>query len=396
MKKENFVKSLESISRYERFSKYGFSLDKKFKTRSLVSLVKSLKKHTRQKHSNFLDEFTKRYPYENGGFVERGVEEDEPPIVHQTEPNKCSETIQVQRLNEDRLRFLFSNPSDKDYPDPFKYSPNYKCIYKNSPYARITVPCKDLLIKKHKQKCALLGEVSLNNIKNNSSRSQSKLKIRNREKENNNNNNSHNKSKEKEELNIILNQSNSQKSIDKIMGISSRNNNNENESVKPSKSLPLITNNNFNKKTIVPFDKHNHALRFSKYLERKNSLFEPKKVFQTFDSKVNDNENYCSINKPERHNRALDFSKMKSRDGSSIINVNILGNPSFFKYSPSYNLIVEKPRNITFSPEKERENNAKKGLIQKIWRSYDPVFPPYLSIDNNKLNERLFRVRKRK
>ena len=63
MQREKMIREFELISKYDIYSKYNYSLDKKFKDNSLKSFIRSLKSFKRKEKELFLVEFSKKYPY---------------------------------------------------------------------------------------------------------------------------------------------------------------------------------------------------------------------------------------------------------------------------------------------------------------------------------------------
>ena len=170
------IRLFESIAKYDIYSKYKLVLDKKFKDRSLKSLIDSLKSLKRCEKVPFLEEFYKKYPYdfedknfdeENSEFLKgkrpyngknrkekreemlmkqisikkEFTEKEEKEREKEKEKEKEKELKQKEKaLNNmkiDTRSFSSRKYFDQDYPDPFKYNPNYNSIFKKVPSIRI-------------------------------------------------------------------------------------------------------------------------------------------------------------------------------------------------------------------------------------------------------------------
>ena len=367
MKKEKMIKSFESILKYDIYSKYNNVLDKKFKDQSLKAFIYSLKNKKYKEKVPFLDEFYKKYPYD---FEKKNITEgnkaiffndDESIKIDEKEiKNKLNNNI---KNNNNQLRFCFSTKRYEDYPDPFKYNPNYNSIYKKVPSFKISPRRNEMQsAKKDKGKKDLVIDSKINRISNNlvlydANMSEEEKKI------------FHNKMKK---INNSLDEKNK------------NNTDNNRKSIKNDKNLnlPLITTtnmiNSFRNKnknnTIDTYNfRDNHTLRFSKYLPRKNY--------------INCSNNEISYLDPHDYKlddkKALDFGKMRSRDNKGIINTAELEAPPVGKYYPKYSLVENFAKNIIFSPF-GLNRNSKKNILKKMLGSYK-VFSEYQTIDNEKL-----------
>ena len=367
MKKEKMIKSFESISKYDIYSKYNSVLDKKFKDRSLKFFIYSLKYKKYKEKAPFLEEFYKKYPYE---FEKNNItEEDKANFLNELNIEDEKE-IKNKDNNQDnkkiQLRFSYSTRKyDNDYPDPFKYNPNYNSIYKKVPSFKISPKRKEIPnIKTDKVKKNIVIDSKLN--------------------KNNKNLILYDSNMTQEEKKIFLNKI---KQINTSLNQKNNNNNFNNSnrllnSAKKNKNLdlPLITTTNIiykkqdNNNTIETcISRDNHALRFSKYLPRKNTI-----ANTTNQISYLEHYDYMRDNK-----KTLDFGKMKARDNKSIINTSELEIPPVGKYYPKYNLVENVSKNVIFSPF-GKNRNSKKNILQKMLGSYK-VLSEYQTIDNEKL-----------
>lgn len=369
MQREKMIREFELISKYDIYSKYNYSLDKKFKDNSLKSFIRSLKSFKRKEKELFLVEFSKKYPY---NLEEKKFIDDENEISIRIEEFKRikeeKEKQRQERLNSPKngkieLKSSISSKryNEQDFPDPFKYNPNYNSICKKVPSFKIS-PKKYGSIKLKK---VIKIQIKPNQIKKDK-RNLSNSYSSNEENEIYDDNKDRDKSVNSQNFNSVID-------IKKFKS-----------SQKENLDLPLITSTNLvkslknecNKKlNTIPTDgyRENHALRFSKYLPRK--------------SKLNSINNKLSYVEPHNYaldiNKGFDFGKMQSRDEKSILNMASLDVPSSNKYYPKYNLVENKAKNILFSPFGINKKN-KKALLKKMLGSYK-VFPNYQFIDNNKL-----------
>ena len=369
MKKEKMIRSFETISKYDVYSKYNNSLEKKFKDKSLKSFIYSLKNFQPKQKEPFLVEFSKKYPYD---FENKQYNDEENQMSikieeyrrikeeKEKERQERQERINSPKLGQYELRSSFSTKryNKPDFPDPFKYNPNYNSIFKKVPSFKIS-PKKYGGIKFQKVK-------DIQNKSNQDERENSTISNINTSNEENEINDNRDKNK-----NINSKNSNSVSNIHYL-----RLNKKEN-----NLDLPLITSTNIisslkneinERQNTISF-RDNHALRFSKYL--------PRKV------KLRETNNKVSYIEPHNYaldmNKGFDFRKMQSRDEKSILNLPSLEVPPLNKYSPKYNLVENNAKNVIFSPFGSNKNN-KKVLLQKMLGSYK-VFFDYQFIDNSKL-----------
>lgn len=366
MKKEKMIRAFETISKYDVYSKYNSSLEKKFKDKSLKSFINSLKFFKPKQKEPFLVEFSKKYPYD---FEEKKYIDDENQIsikieeyrrIKEEKEKEKQERFNSPKLGKYELRSSFSTKryNKPDFPDPFKYNPNYDSIFKKVPSFKIS-PKKSEVIKLQKVK-----EVQNKSIQ---------------DKKENNTLSDDNTSNEENEINDTQ---------DKNKNINSKNSNSVSDihyfrlnQKEKNLDLPLITSTNIisslkkeinERQNTIPF-RDNHALRFSKYLPRKTKLI------------VTNNK--VSYIEPHKYaldmNKGFDFGKMQSRDDKSILNMASLEVPSASRYSPKYNLVETGSKNVIFSPFGANKKN-KKALLHKMLGSYQ-VFSDYQFIDNDKL-----------
>jgi len=283
------IREFELISKYDIYSKYNYSLDKKFKDNSLKSFIRSLKSFKPKEKELFLVEFSKKYPY---NLEEKKFIDDENEISIRIEEFKRikeeKEKQRQERLNSPKngkieLKSSISSKryNEQDFPDPFKYNPNYNSICKKVPSFKIS-PKKYGSIKLKK---VIKIQIKPNQIKKDKSNLSNSYSS-NEENEIYDDNKDRDKSVNSQNFNSVID-------IKKFKS-----------SQKENLDLPLITSTNLvkslknecNKKlNTIPTDgyRENHALRFSKYLPRKSKL-----------NSINNKLSYV-----EPHNYALDINK---------------------------------------------------------------------------------------
>ena len=379
------IRLFEAISKYDIYSKYNSVLDKKFKDRSLKSFIDSLKTLKRREKAQFLEEFYKKYPYdfeEKNFDEEKNFNEEKKDLslkikeLDNAEEEKENEIKQRQKSSNNiksdlRTSFFPKKYYDNDFPDPFKYNPNYNSIYKKIPSFKISPKNNEIknlkktkandiypFLNKSKNKIVLLYDNNLSEEDNNI--------IKNKLKSMNDNKNK-----------IELKKNNNSE------------NNNSNKSIDKNLNLPLITSSNiiqtlktdninrtrFNTIETYGF-RDNHALRFSKYLPRKMKM-------TTMNNEVSYIEPHDYTLDIKNSKKIMDFGKMKSRNSKGIINVSSLDIPNIGKYYPKYTLVEDKTKNVLFSPFGINKK-SKKNILHKMLGSYK-VLSEYQTINNDKL-----------
>ena len=362
-KKDKMIRNFEAISKYDIYSKYNVILEKKFKDKSLKSFIDNLRNKRFKEKEPFLEEFYKKHPYDFE--LKKNIENENEDFLNFINEEKDYSPKNIK--NELRCSFSTKRYKEPEFPDPFKYNPNYNSIYKKIPSFKIN-PKKSEIKNLKKIK-------NFKDIFKNENQIKTKKNIMLKENVLSGEENKMIKNK--------INKANSDKNMILL-------NNNINQLKIKEKSkrldLPLITctnitkdlkkenNKNHKYNTIETYNiKDNHALRFSKYLTRKN-------IFETITKEVSYLEPY-DYNSDVK--KAIDFAKMNSRNDKSIINISSLDVPSLCKYYPKYTLVENNARNVLFSPFGENQN-IKKNILQKMLGSYQ-VFSEYKTIDNDKL-----------
>ena len=356
MKSYNTILSLESIPKATIYSKYGESLDKLFKSRSLKNLLvelKNPKKYISKEFENSEENNKKK--------VVKYNEEDFKDIFSSLEKEK--ENKKEQYIKENNKKLILEKEKYKErgfikntgFMDPFKYNPNYKSISKNIPSVRMVLNDKEIKElkeirekEKERQKSSKPRKIrKLENIK--TKKLIPKIKTKNEESfitllNEGNRNLSRNNSSKKRELPPLYNIHNQKE-----------------------RALTLENNNNM---------RNNHALRFSKYISRKMDLNKKDNI-----DKISYLEPYDYLK--NKNNNSIDFRKMAYRKDKDLINFSSLGVPSIYDYNPKYDLVEKKLAPIVFTPHNNIKN-SKQFLLRKLWGSYE-VTSDYKLINKNKI-----------
>ena len=392
-KRKEMIQSLDSISRFNTYSKYSLALNKMFKNNSLKDFIKSLKNPIHIDSFQFINDFDKKTKRTEDdldinlfpkGYLVKGKELD---LLHDEyipeEENKDKD--KEMNRNSFYKNKGFNSMTNfntiikrKEGLDPFKYNPNYNSIYKNSPSFKM-VPHTTISLKKIENKSSTF----LTDIKG--KKSKEKIMEKNINLKIDTTDDLHD-SKYNENENEIKSHIPLYKNINYN---SDMENNNKNEIVINNNDMKSRNYNTLPEINALHYDTknkkgkknkfrttNNHAFRFSKYPSRKLNIYKVNKRLTYLEP-----YDYCST---LQKNKALDFNKMEYRNPNNWISVSKLSTPSFYYYNPKYDCIEKKPMNIIFNPKQVVERNNKKNIIKKIWSMYD-VRREYLSIDNDKL-----------
>jgi hypothetical protein len=371
MSGNKIVKMFESIPQFDTFSKYNSSLERIFKNRSFKDFLHSLKNPTKFK-SDFDDNkkgegkfFSDNIDFDDELINEMKSNENEDFF---SEKNDLKNKKKNKNLKEIKKCKIIKKKIIIENPDPFKYHPNYKAIYKYVPTVKFTEPTNYISPLKKKEK-----EFKSESIEKKKTKPKIKIPkikesilITSLPIENNQNSLENNNS-----TNITTNNNNESKSLNNKN--ESIIHNSENQINKSKSQIKIISNNN---NLLPPILKSNHALKFSQYTWRKNNII----------SKQSDKLTYLEpINYLENIDKILDFNKMSSRSEKNLINnPSTLDNPPICYYKPKYNFIERNPSMITFSKNSDNKK-TKQFLLRKLWGSYN-ITSDYQLVDNSKLN----------
>ena len=348
MKSYNTLASLESIPKATIYSKYGESLDKLFKSRSLKNLISELKNPKKYISKEISEESPKKkvvkYKEEDFKDIFSSLEQE-----HENKKDNYTKENNKNLLEKEKYKpkILIKNAG---FMDPFKYNPNYNSISKNIPSVRMILndkEKKELNLIKERQKSPKIRKIE--NLK------QKKVipKIKTRD----------------------------EQSFITLLSEGNKNSSRISSSKKRDIPLPPIFNVSNSKQRASTLEndhnlRNNHALRFSKYISR-NFIFNNKDQID----KISYLEPYDYIN--NKNNNSIDFKKMVYRKEKDLINVASLDMPSIYDYNPKYNLVEKKPAQVVFTPHNNIKN-TKQYLLRKLWGSYD-VTSDYKLINREKI-----------
>jgi hypothetical protein len=311
---------------------------------------------------SFIEEMKSKYPY---GSTSTGIQEE-----YFSDFNGKMKNIEIDLpIEQNNTKIVKNNNYNLYYTknygsmniykqvdninlDPFKYNPNYNSIYKNIPCVKIYSPSKEYLQAKMKKNKILIyrnNNLFYHKKREHSSSSSKNIDIDDNKKENNknptNNNIIFDYNKERQAITNFNN-----KTLKKFNSLSPRKFNYKFKIIKKMKINNIIKDNL----------KDNHALRFSKYVQRKWNI----------NNNNNNNDiltyiNPSSYDTSQKKIKSIDFKKMKPHSFKNIINLNLLKNPSICYYEPKYDSF-DKKYSAFFG--KKNINKTKK-ILQKIWSS---------------------------
>ncbi len=355
MKNSKTIHDLETIQKSTIYSKYGESLNRLFKSKSLKSLIYKLK-NPKKFVFNELIPAEKKNEVRNKYFMK--VHKDifstidlESYNINKEEEQKLNMNKQIKREKSDYKVHKSRRPPD--LIDPFKYNPNYNSISKKIPSVRMVLNDKEV------------KELQKMREKQKSRSNKRKLLLMKQSKKGN------------EQVNAIpkvKGKSRNPKGF--ITSISE----NKNQRINSSKKieLPPIFNVPEQKERAMTIENNyrkNHALRFSKYSPRNININNKEKF------------NKLSFLKPYNYisnkNNVIDFRKMAYRKDKDLIYSSSLSVPTFNNYNPKFNLVEKKAAQVCFSPH-HKKKFTKQYLLRKLWGSYE-VDSDYKLINNNKL-----------
>jgi len=344
--------SLDSITKYKTYSRYYNILNKRFKGNSLKSLIKNFKHPRLFVKAKFLEEFAKKYPHENDQFIDTNAINKAKRFLESLKVRKPKKPKIVQGSWGRPPYKMTSYKMFEPEPDPFRYHPNYKSIYKNVPCCIISPPKYETIITEKRVK-----KIQLNK----------KLNKRNKS------------------INKSLDKSNSSHKINDIKTIEVKKEVKSNDLSKNdnrSKTLPAVsTHRNFLKTVKNKIDKNNHAFKFEDYMPRKEKIVEHSDIVSYLEP----------LNYKKTMKKTIDFGRMKDREKSVLINYANLEVPASSYYSPKYEITEVSPKHVLFTRQDiiEKNKKNKKFLIHKLWTSYN-IYERYQLVDNDKLNNSIY------
>lgn len=343
------IKLLDSIPKFNIYSKCGTAIDRQFELFSLKHFIESLKDpHYSAKANNKIKNFFTEKKNQEEIDIFNDIEEKDEKL----EENK---SISYKIIKDKPTKMNYASIKEKIDAEmgPCKYNPNYNSIFKKIPYVKIIKP--QLSAKRRTSQTAEINDSYIDNNKSAGNISVKDLEENKKLRRNK-------KMKSENYIQININEGKEKK-------------NNDENSEKSSNKLPLIV------KKINSYSCNktkNHALKFSKYYERKIKLPE-----------INDKLSYIEpINyKKIKKNNAINFSKMRERP--TLLNQASLCVPNPCYYNPKYSLLEKSVRKVKLSNKPNIGTiEHRKYLLKKIFSSYY-IDQSYHCIDNTKLTENI-------
>ena len=337
------IKILDTIPKFETYSQYSTSLEKVFQDNSFKNLLKHLREQRKPKIYSYFNVEEKKAETKNifqTYGIENKTEESTYNLLNDdkdyNKDNKTHNEKEDISIKKENWKIPIINPKRRYNPqlDPFRYSPNYNSIYKNTPSVRIAKPFNETIPIKNKR--YISKNVNLISIKNKDI-GQSPF----------------------------LTEIETNKNYD-INSFEHKLLNN----IKKHKKLNIKSEEN---------DRSNHSIRFDKYVDRK--------ILKT---EINPNVSYLNqYDYQKARNNSIDFSKMHGRDDDMFGKDDNKKGPSIGYYNPNYDYLNGNMRNISLGNETRKEKD-KKYLLKKIWCSYR-VRVDYQLVDNKKLSKTILK-----
>ena len=137
-------KILDSIPKFDIYSKYNIALERVFQDNSMKHLMKSLKEHKRAEVYSYFTE-NEKVPKNNKLLAIYGIENKKEDNYRNLLNDEEKEKKPEEKQNIDILKGAWRITNTSLRPlrlesDPFRYNPNYNSIYKNIPSVKIRKP----------------------------------------------------------------------------------------------------------------------------------------------------------------------------------------------------------------------------------------------------------------
>ena len=123
------INILDSMTKYKTISHYDKVLEHQFKGNSLKSFVKTFKHQKKYIRPKFLEEFNKKYPLENEELSKNDKEIKRRNFMNLLDKRRSKKNITIDAWSKGLTSIKFHEPN----PDPLRYTPNYKSIFKAAP-----------------------------------------------------------------------------------------------------------------------------------------------------------------------------------------------------------------------------------------------------------------------
>ena len=294
---------LDSMTKYKTLSRYDRTLANTFKDYSLKTLVNNLQHQKKFVRPKFLEEFNKKYPIENENLTKNDIEIRTRNFSRLLAQKKKKQKTFIDDWSRGNYGIKVFEPG----PDPLRYTPNYKSIFKNVPSYKFS----PLIIKNNNNHT----NIQLNKISKTSQNT----------------------------LYNPFNQTISTKNNDKI----------------PSKTLPSIS-------TISLVNaKNNHAYKFGNYIPRKEKTIEYNNIISYIEP-----YNYKTDKKKRKtidFRKMIDRTKSVLINEASLkVPSSSYYNPKYDYIDKKARQTLFTHKNII-----EENKKSNKYLIHKLWTSYN-------------------------
>jgi len=335
---KKMIKILDSIPKFETYSKYNTSLEKVFHDNSLKKLLKNLREQRKPQIYSFFNVEEKNIPtksiFQSYG-TDIKIDEPRDNLLYDTGKPKTKANDNI--IKKSPMYFIKKN--SEPIMDAISYNPNYNSIYKNIPCVKIKKPSKDISpvykVNIVKNKSATRKQIQSPFLTEIGDMTMSSSNIFNNKR-------------------INLSQSKIFQDI--------------NISESPTKINKII-------KTEDNEDKNNHSLKFESYLDRKEIKYD-----------VNPKVSYIQpYNYQKIRNNSVDFKKMQSRENQSYLISDNTKVPSIGYYNINYNCLDKNIGKIYLGELSKRKKN-KQYLLKKLWANYG-VTVNYKLVNNRKLGK---------
>ena len=297
------INILDSMTKYKTLSRYDRTLANTFKDYSLKTLVNNLQHQRKFVRPKFLEEFNKKYPIENGNLTKNDIEMRTRNFSRLLAQKKKKQKTYIDDWSRGSNGIKIYVPG----PDPLRYTPNYKSVFKNAPSYKFS----PLIIKNNN----IQKNLELNKISKTA----------------------------KNTLYNPFNQMISTKNNDKI----------------PSKTLPSIS-------TISLVNaRNNHAYKFGNYIPRKERITEYNNIISYIEP-----HNYKTDKKKRKtidFRKMIDRTKSVLINEASLkVPSSSYYNPKYDYIDKKAAQTLFTHKNII-----EENKKSNKYLIHKLWTSYN-------------------------
>ena len=156
MTERQVVRMLESIPKFDSYSRYNSSFEKVFKGNSLKTLIRQLKHQKDITETSILDELDRK---DSKDEIDIYNQDEDFKNIHNDDEYDIFDEMFDEKYNKNKKeekkqikKSIIKKKKLNPVLDPFKYNPNYNSIYKNIPSVKIVYPRKNLSTNNDKYK----------------------------------------------------------------------------------------------------------------------------------------------------------------------------------------------------------------------------------------------------